>query len=215
MDRDEIARRRFDYETAGLDVADLSADPIEQWWVWYREALQAEITEPNAMVVATVDADGAPDARFVLVRGVDGRGFSFYGNYGSAKGRQVAATGVASLTFGWLQLHRQVRVRGTAHPFDDAEADAYWASRPRDSQVASAASPQSQVIADRAELDARIAEVARRWDGAAAVPRPDTWGGFRVAPSEVEFWQSRPARTHDRFRYRRRGPSWLVERLAP
>ena len=107
MDRDEIARRRFDYETAGLDVADLSADPIEQWWVWYREALQAEITEPNAMVVATVDADGAPDARFVLVRGVDGRGFSFYGNYGSAKGRQVAATGVASLTFGWLQLHRQ------------------------------------------------------------------------------------------------------------
>ena len=215
MDRDEIARRRFDYETAGLDVADLSTDPIEQWWVWYREALQAEITEPNAMVVATVDADGAPDARFVLVRGVDGRGFSFYGNYGSAKGRQVAATGVASLTFGWLQLHRQVRVRGSVAPFGDAEADEYWASRPRDSQLASAASPQSSVIADRAELEARIVAQTRLWAGLEHVPRPDTWGGFRVVPHAIEFWQGRPARTHDRLRYRRAGDAWVIERLAP
>ena len=215
MDRDEIARRRFDYETAGLDVADLSADPIEQWWAWYREAMEAGTTEPNAMVVSTVDADGAPDARFVLVRGVDERGFSFYGNYGSAKGQQVAATGVASLTFGWLQLHRQVRVRGTVASFGDAEADDYWASRPRDSQLASAASPQSSVIADRAELEERIVAQTRLWAGLEHVPRPDTWGGFRVVPHAIEFWQGRPARTHDRLRYRRAGDAWIIERLAP
>ncbi len=215
MDPEQIASRRFDYETAGLDVADVDADPVQQWWRWYREAMEAEITEPNAMVVSTVDADGHPDARFVLVRSVDDKGISFYGNFGSAKGRQIAATGVASITWGWLQLHRQVRVRGTAHAFGDAEADEYWASRPRDSQLASAASPQSQVIADRDELDARIAEQTRLWAGVDAVPRPDTWGGFRVVPEVFEFWQGRPARTHDRLRYRRVDGAWLVERLAP
>ena len=178
--------------------------------VW-SEAMAAKRLTP----VSTVDADGHPDARFVLVRSVDDKGISFYGNFGSAKGRQIAATGVASITWGWLQLHRQVRVRGTAHAFGDAEADEYWASRPRDSQLASAASPQSQVIADRDELDARIAEQTRLWAGVDAVPRPDTWGGFRVVPEVFEFWQGRPARTHDRLRYRRVDGAWLVERLAP
>lgn len=215
MSADELVRLRIEYETAGLEREHLADDPIVQWWHWYREAVAAGVTEPNAMVVATVDAEGRPDSRFVLVRDVDARGFTFYGNHGSAKGTQIASTGVASLTFGWLQLHRQVRVRGTAHPFSDAEADAYWAGRPRESQLASAASPQSQVIADRAELEARIAEQERRWEGLAAVPRPAHWGGFRVAPSEVEFWQGRVARAHDRFRYRRAGTAWVVERLAP
>lgn len=215
MSREELARRRSEYETAGLEVADVDADPVAQWWRWYHEAVAADVTEPNAMVVATVDTEGAPDARYVLVRGVDERGFAFYSNYGSAKGRQVAATGVASITFGWLQLHRQVRVRGTVAAFGGAEADDYWASRPRDSQLASAASPQSSVIADRAELEARIVDQATRWAALERVPRPDGWGGFRVAPTTIEFWQGRPARTHDRLRYRRAGGAWLIERLAP
>lgn len=214
MTPEELARRRFDYETAGLDVGDLAGDPVAQWWAWYREAVAADVTEPNAMTVATLDADG-PDARVVLVRSVDEQGFSFFGNHTSAKGRQAQATGVAAITFAWLQLHRQVRVRGTIETFAGAEADEYWASRPRDSQLASAASPQSQVIADRAELEARIAEQAERWAGLDDVPRPPQWGGFRVRPSVVEFWQGRPARTHDRLRYRRVGDAWIVERLAP
>lgn len=221
MDPEHLAARRFEYETAGLDVGDVDPDPVQQWWRWYREALEAAITEPNAMCVSTVDAAGVPDSRFVLVRSVDERGFSFYGNFGSAKGEQIAVTGVASINFGWLQLHRQVRVRGTAAAFSDAEADEYWASRPRDSQLASAASPQSRVIAGRDELDALIEEQTRRWAGVEAVPRPATWGGFRVVPEVFEFWQGRPARTHDRLRYRRTTPGdggatdWVIERLAP
>jgi pyridoxamine 5'-phosphate oxidase len=215
VDPEQLARRRFEYETVGLDIVDVDPDPIAQWWRWYREAVEADITEPNAMVVATVDAEGRPDARFVLVRSVDEKGFSFYGNFGSAKGRQIAGTGVASITFGWLQLHRQVRVRGTAHTFSDAEADTYWASRPRDSQLASAASPQSQVIANREELDLLIVTQTRLWAGVDDVPRPDTWGGFRVVPEVVEFWQGRPARTHDRLRYRLVEGAWVLERLAP
>lgn len=206
--------RRVQYETAGLDANDLDASPIVQWQRWYDQAAEGGVAEPNAMVVSTIGDDGAPDARVVLVRHVDDRGFVFFTNYKSTKGRQLDDDPVAAATFGWLDLHRQVRVRGTVSRVDAAESDDYFASRPRDSQIGAWASPQSAPIADRDELMHRVAEVARRFDGQ-TVPRPDHWGGFRLHPREIEFWQGRPNRLHDRFRYRRDAGLWVVERLAP
>ena len=206
--------RRVQYETAGLDLADLDPSPIVQWQRWYDQAAEGGVAEPNAMVVSTIADDGAPDARVVLVRGVDERGFVFFTNYDSAKGRQLADDPVAAATFAWLDLHRQVRVRGTVVTVGNEESDDYFASRPRDSQIGAWASPQSSPIADRDELMRRVAETTARFEGG-PVPRPERWGGFRLQPIEFEFWQGRPNRLHDRFRYRRSAGSWVIERLAP
>lgn len=209
-----IADRRIEYETRGLDRADVAGDPIEQWHRWYADAVAAGCVEPNAMVVSTVDVNRSPDGRFVLVRSVDERGFSFYTNLESAKSEQIAGTPRASLTFGWLELHRQVRVRGSVEAVSAQEADEYFASRPRGSQIGAWSSPQSRAIPDRAWLDVRVAETESRFAGH-DVPRPPNWGGLRVVADVVEFWQGRPSRLHDRLRYTRTASRWAIERLSP
>ncbi|MGB1723826.1 MAG: pyridoxamine 5'-phosphate oxidase [Ilumatobacteraceae bacterium] len=213
-DADQIRSRRIQYETEGLDLADIDADPVTQWHLWYDQAVEAGLVEPEAMTVATVDAEGRPDARIVLVRGVDESGLVFFTNYASAKGTQLETTPVASAVFGWLGLHRQVRVRGHVERLDDESSSEYFASRPRGSRIGAWASPQSSVIADRDELDRRVAEVEARFPGD-DVPRPDFWGGWLIRPFEWEFWQGRPSRLHDRLRFSGRPGDWTIERLAP
>lgn len=208
--------RRIQYETAGLDRSDLDVSPIRQWHKWYSDAVDAELPEPNAMAVGTIDGDGMPDSRIVLVRGVDDIGLTFFGNYNSAKGRQIEANPKASAVFPWIGLHRQVRVRGAVDLLSGSESDAYFAARPRDSQLGAWASPQSEVIEGREILDVRHDEHAERFAGI-EVPRPPHWGGWLLVPDVFEFWQGRPNRLHDRFRYRREDDSqdWFIERLAP
>ena len=212
----DLRDRRIQYETAGLDFDDLDESPIQQWHSWYIEAAEAELPEPNAMAVGTIDAEGMPDSRIVLVRGFDDDGLTFFGNYNSAKGQQIDANPVASAVFPWIGLHRQVRVRGSIEMLPRHESDAYFASRPRDSQLGAWASPQSEVISGREVLNERHAEFAEKFAGT-EVLRPPHWGGWLIVPDVFEFWQGRPNRLHDRFRYRRddNTQDWVIERLAP
>ena len=208
--------RRVQYETAGLDLSDLDRDPIVQWHGWYDQAASAGVAEPNAMTVSTLDKDMAPDSRVVLARGVDHRGFIFYTNYDSAKSQQLIENPVASAVFAWLDLHRQVRVRGSVQRVADQESDEYFASRPRESQIGAWASPQSQVISDRNFLEQRFAEFRAKFNDQ-SVPRPPYWGGWLLVPSAIEFWQGRPSRLHDRFVYtsKKSAQQWQIQRLAP
>jgi pyridoxamine 5'-phosphate oxidase len=208
--------RRIQYETAGLNFDDLDESPVQQWHAWYIEAVEAELAEPNAMAVSTIDVEGMPDSRIVLVRGLDDDGLTFFGNYNSAKGQQIDANPVASAVFPWIGLHRQVRVRGSIEMLPRHESDAYFASRPRDSQLGAWASPQSEVIEGRDILNQRHAEFAEKFAGVEVV-RPPHWGGWLLVPEVFEFWQGRPNRLHDRFRYRRDDVTqdWVIERLAP
>jgi pyridoxamine 5'-phosphate oxidase len=215
--RADVSKLREDYRQHGLHRADLAEDPIAQFDEWFHGWLAIEPYDAAAMTVATAGADGQPDVRYVLCRGYDRRGFVFYTNYTSVKATQLEANPRAALCFGWLDLARQVRVRGTVERVDDAESDEYWAGRPRGSRVGAWASDQSEVVANRAELDRHLSDVEQRF-GEGDVPRPDFWGGFRVVHQEVEFWQGQTDRLHDRFRYRRndRSPTgWDIDRLSP
>jgi pyridoxamine 5'-phosphate oxidase len=227
----DLARMRQSYAGTGLSESDLAPDWLTQFNTWLAQATVAELPEPNAMVVATVSPEGAPSTRTVLAKGVDVQGVVFYTNYESAKSAELDTNPQISATFPWYALRRQVHLRGVAERVDAATTEAYWATRPRASQLGAWASPQSQVLGSfpagtsvedfRHLLDERQAEVERRFGGgpdavdAPPVPVPPQWGGWRIVPSVVEFWQGRTGRLHDRLRYRRAGEGWVVERLAP
>lgn len=216
----DVAARRFDYELGSLEADDLDPDPLRQFHEWLLDASDAGHREPNAMTLATAAPDGTPSARIVLLRGVDARGFTWYTNLTSPKARDLSANPQAALVFHWERLERQVRVRGDVSVIPDEESAAYFARRPRRSQLAAWASPQSQPIESRVELVSAVERAAILYPE--AVPLPPFWGGYRLAPVEIEFWQGRRSRMHDRFVYRRHGEpagsgaaTWRIERLAP
>lgn len=211
----ENGKDRDAYRQRGLSRRDLAPDPFEQFRRWFAEAEEVEPPEPNAMTLATATRDGRPSARMVLLKGVDERGFVFYTNYESRKGRELAENPWAALVFWWPHMARQVRVEGRVEKVSEAESDAYFRTRPRGSQIGAWASRQSTVIASRAELEARYRQYEAEFEGR-EVPRPPYWGGYRLVPEVFEFWQGRLNRLHDRFRYRKQPDgSWVIERLAP
>jgi pyridoxamine 5'-phosphate oxidase len=210
----DLAALRRDYALATLDERDVDADPIRQFERWFADAAAARVPEPNAMTLSTATRDGVPSARIVLLKGVDANGFAFYTDYRSRKGAELAENPLAALTFLWKEIERQVRITGSVSRVSTHESDAYFRTRPLGSRLGAWASHQSAVLASREELEARVQDVIGRFpDG--DVPLPPHWGGFRVAPDEIELWQGRPDRLHDRLLYRRGERGWEISRLSP
>jgi len=212
---DLLLQLRQSYRRGALLESNLAPDWLGQLRAWIEEADGAGILEPNAMVLATADAGGRPNARAVLLRGLDERGLQFFTNYDSAKGRELAENPHAAAVFPWIAMGRQVVVAGAVHRLSAEESDTYFATRPRGHQLGAAASPQSQVVRDRAALDDAMRDLVARYPEDAPVPRPAHWGGFLLEPETVEFWEGRIDRLHDRLRYRATPEGWVLERLAP
>lgn len=210
-----LSALRREYGDAGLDTPDLTPGPVAMFRRWLDATVESGLHEPNAMVVSTVSSGGRPSSRTVLLKGLDERGFVFYTNYESRKGQEIEANREVALLFPWHDLQRQVRVEGTAERVSVEESEAYFAERPRGSQLGAWASPQSRAVASRKELDGRYTEVEQRFGTEGEVPLPPQWGGYRVVPEVVEFWQGRKGRMHDRLVYRRADEGWVTERLAP
>jgi pyridoxamine 5'-phosphate oxidase len=208
-----LAALRREYAKEALDEQSVLEDPIRQFMVWFNQALEAGVPDANAMTLATVSAESRPSARIVLLKDVSDGTFTFFTNYLSKKARDLEAVPFGSLVFYWQELERQVRIEGTVDKVPATASDDYFASRPRPSQIGAWASPQSEVVTTREELDRQLSELEAKFP--ATVPRPEHWGGYRLDPQVIEFWQGRLGRLHDRLRYRRTGDSWLLERLAP
>ncbi|KEI45480.1 pyridoxamine 5'-phosphate oxidase [Saccharopolyspora rectivirgula] len=211
-----LSNMRVSYEAGELDETSLAGTWHEQLRIWFDQAVEAGLTEPNAMVLATADSEGVPSSRTVLCKGFDERGLVFFTNYTSAKSHDLTATRVAAVTFPWLGLQRQVNIRGSVEKVSQHETAEYWQLRPRGSQLGAWASPQSRVVANREALETSLQRIERRFGDAEKIPVPPHWGGWRLLPESVEFWQGRPSRLHDRLRFRRTEDNgWIVERLAP
>jgi pyridoxamine 5'-phosphate oxidase len=209
----KLAELRTDYALKTLEEGDVDRDPVKQFGVWMVEAIHARVPEPTAMHLSTVGSNGRPSGRIVLLKGLEPTGFVFYTNYQSRKGRELAANPVAALTFLWKELERQVRIEGRVEKVGDADSDAYYATRPLGSRIGAWASPQSETIASRAWLELRWAQLTA--SHGEAPPRPPHWGGYRIVPDYLEFWQGRLSRLHDRIAYSRDAGAWKIARLAP
>ncbi len=216
MDAIDLAGLRREYETQGLRRAELHPDPIEQFETWFSTAVNSGLPDANAIALATATPDGKPSARIVLLKGVDQRGFVFFTNYESSKGHELAENPQAAFTVYWMQLERQIRVTGRVEKTSRKESEIYFQDRPRGSQLGAWVSRQSEVIDARRILDARLAEMTQRFAGHEKIKLPPHWGGYRIIPATIEFWQGRTNRLHDRFRYTRENDgSWIIDRLAP
>ncbi len=206
---------RKEYTKSSLDINSVDVDPIKQFDKWFKEAIDSLVPEPNAMNLATVSGDGRPTSRMVLLKGIEKGRFLFFTNYQSQKGKELEKNPACALNFFWPQLERQVCIEGVATAVDPQESETYFQSRPRESQVSAWASPQSALIRDRAILEARVKEIEERFKGKNVLPKPHQWGGFAVTPVEIEFWQGRPNRLHDRIVYTMVDQIWQINRLAP
>lgn len=210
-----LADLRKEYSLGALDEGSVAKHPLVQFEKWFQEAVHAELPEPSAMHLCTVSEKGLPSARIVLLKGIESGCFIFYTNHQSRKGAQLDAHPVCAITFFWAELERQVRIEGMVSRVDDDTATAYFQSRPRDSQIGAWASPQSTVIASRNILEDRFKEIEKRFEGQSSLPKPKQWGGYRVEPHSMEFWQGRVNRLHDRILYTRNENGWTISRLAP
>lgn len=210
-----IADIRVNYMKHALTEGSVSEDPIHQFKVWLQEAIDSQVEEPTALVLSTVDAAGKPSARVLLLKGVDEKGFSFFTNYASRKGQELEQNPYASITFFWPALERQLRIEGKVEKVEPKESDAYFHSRPKGSQIGAWASPQSEVIESREVLEQREKELSAQYAQEEVVPRPEHWGGYRLVPEYLEFWQGRPSRLHDRIVYELDNNNWAIKRLAP
>lgn len=206
---------RTDYTKASLDIVHVEKDPVKQFDKWFNEAMKSEVIEPNAMNLATINENGRPSSRIVLLKGIENGMFQFYTNYHSKKGKELDHNAACALTFFWPELERQVRIEGLAERTDTTVSDNYFQSRPRESQIGAWSSPQSSIIENRIILEERVKQMQSKFDGVTPLPRPHQWGGFQVKPILFEFWQGRPNRLHDRVEYSLVDDSWVVHILAP